>query len=125
MRPLNVVVAQSDSKHAEHLAASLHSHFRSVAVARSLEELRTAIPKHGARVAIVDLELVGLPDLEHLHQSFGGTSIVCTHRVADEEMWASALAAGATDMCSSTDVADIVHCTLRSLDQLAAAVKAA
>jgi DNA-binding NtrC family response regulator len=120
MRPLNVVVAQLDSKHAEHLAASLHGHFRSVSVARSLEELRAAIPKHGARVAIVDLELVGLPDLEHLHQSFGNTSIVCTHRVADEEMWASALAAGATDMCSTTDVDAIVHCTLRSLDTLAA-----
>lgn len=120
MRPLNVVVAQLDSKHAEHLAASLHGHFRSVAVARSLEELRDAIPKHGAQVAIVDLELVGLPDLEHLHHSFGNTSIVCTHRVADEDMWAAALAAGASDMCSSADVDGIVHCTLRNLDALAA-----
>lgn len=118
MKPLNVVVAQLDAKHAEHLAASLHGHFRSVAVARSLEELRDAIPKNHADVAIVDLELVGLPDLQNLHHSFGNTSIVCTHRVADEEMWASALAAGASDMCSSTDVDSIVHCTLRSLDRL-------
>ncbi|MFI5090566.1 MAG: hypothetical protein ACHP7P_10950 [Terriglobales bacterium] len=120
MRPLNVVVAQLDSKNAEHLAASLYGHFRSVAVARSLEELRDAIPNTNADVAIVDLELVGLPDLEHLHQTYRDTSIVCTHRCADEEMWASALAAGATDMCSSTDVDDIVYCTLRSLDALAA-----
>jgi len=68
----------------------------------------------------VDLELVGLPDLEHLHQAYRNTSIVCTHRVADEEMWASALAAGASDMCSSTDVDDIVYCTLRTLEALGA-----
>jgi DNA-binding NarL/FixJ family response regulator len=120
MRPLNVVVAQLDSKNAELLAASLYGHFRSVAVARSLEELRDAIPKHHADVAIVDLELVGLPALEDLHQHFGSTSIVCTHRVADEEMWASAMAAGASDMCSSTDVDDIVYSTLRGLDARAA-----
>lgn len=120
MRPLNIVVAQLDSKHAQHLAASLHGHFRSVAVARSLEELKDAIPKHRADVAIVDLELVGLPELEHLHQSFRATSIVCTHRVADEEMWASALAAGASDMCASGDVDGIVYCTLRSANMLSA-----
>jgi len=120
MRPLNVVVAQLDSKNAQHLAASLYGHFRSVAVARSLEELRDAIPKHHADVAIVDLELVGLPDLQDLHRTFRNTNIVCTHRVADEEMWASALAAGASDMCSSSDVDGIVYSTLRSLDTLAA-----
>lgn len=120
MKALNVVVAQLDSKHAEHLAASLHGHFRSVAVARSLEELSDAIPRNHADVAVVDLELVSLSDLENLHHSFGDTSIVCTHRIADEEMWASALAAGASDMCSSADVGDIVNCTLRSMDALAA-----
>lgn len=120
MKALNVVVAQLDSKHAEHLAASLHRHFRSVAVARSLEELSDAIPKNHADVAVVDLELVSLSDLKNLHHSFGDTSIVCTHRIADEEMWASALAAGASDMCSSADVDNIVNCTLRSMDALAA-----
>jgi DNA-binding NarL/FixJ family response regulator len=120
MRPLNVVVAQLDSKNAEHLAASLYGHFRSVAVARSLEELRDAIPTTHAGVAIVDLELVGLADVEDLHRAHRETSIVCTHRCADEEMWASALAAGATDMCSSTDVENIVYCTLRSVDAASA-----
>lgn len=120
MRPLNVVVAQLDSKNAERLAASLYGHFRTVAVARSLEELREAIPKHRADVAIVDLELMGLPALEDLHRTYRNTNIVCTHRVADEEMWASALAAGASDMCSSSDVDGIVYSTLRSLDTSAA-----
>jgi DNA-binding NarL/FixJ family response regulator len=116
MRPLNVVVAQSDSRQAERLAASLYNHFRSVAVARSLEELRDAIPKHRADAAIVDLELVSLPEIETLHDKFRNTAFVCTHRVADEEMWASALAAGASDMCSSADVNGIVNSTLHSLD---------
>lgn len=120
MKPLNVVVAQLDSKNAERLAASLYSHFRSVAVARSLEELRDAIPKHRADVAIVDLELVGLPEVEELHENYRNTEIVCTHRVADEEMWASALAAGASDMCASGDVRDIVCCALRSVNALGA-----
>jgi len=116
MRPLNVVVAQLDSKNAEHLAASLYGHFRSVAVARSVEELRDAIPATHADVAIVDLELVRLADLADLHRNCRDTIIVCTHRCADEEMWASALAAGATDMCPSTDVDGIVYCTLRTLE---------
>jgi len=120
MRPLNVVVAQLDSRNAERLAASLHTHFSSVAVARSLEELRDAIPKNHANVAIVDLELLGFPELEELHRRNHKTNIVCTHRVADEEMWAAALAAGATDMCSSTDLDGIVCCALRSLDALGA-----
>jgi len=120
MRHLNVVVAQLDSNNAQHLAASLYRQFESVVVARSLEELRDAIPRTRADVAIVDLELVGLADLEELHQTCRDTSILCTHRCADEEMWAAALAAGATDMCSSTDVDDIVYCTLRSLDAASA-----
>jgi DNA-binding NarL/FixJ family response regulator len=120
MKPLNVVVAQLDARNAERLAASLYDHFRSVAVARSLEELREAIPKNNADAAIVDLELIDLPDVERLHRVYRNTAIVCTHRCADEEMWAAALAAGAGDMCSSQDVNGIIRCTLRSLNALAA-----
>ena len=120
MRALNVVVAQLDARNAEHLAAALYDHFRSVAVARSLEELRDAIPKNHADAAIVDLELIGLSDLADLRQAYDTTTIVCTHRCADEEMWAAALAAGASDMCSSGNVDDIIRCTLRSLDALSA-----
>jgi len=120
MRPLNVIVAQLDARNAEHLAASLYDHFRSVAVARSLEELRDAIPKNHADAAIVDLELIDLPDVAELHSTYRKTTIVCTHRCADEEMWAAALAAGASDMCASGNVNDIIRCTLRSLNDLAA-----
>jgi DNA-binding NarL/FixJ family response regulator len=89
-----------------------------VAVAHSPEELEDAIPKHRAQAAIVDLEMIGLGSIEELRRRFPDTNIVCTHRVADEEMWASALDAGASDMCCSSDVDDVVHATLRSLDAL-------
>lgn len=121
MRPQNVVVAQSNPYNAEHLAASLYGHFRSVSVARSLEELRDAIPSQHADAAIVDLELVALSDVADLHQSYRDTTIVCTHRVADEEMWAAALAAGASDMCSSGNPDDVVRCILHSLNASAKA----
>src|ERR1700752_3335066 len=65
MKPLNVVIAQVDSKNAERLASTLHGHFDSVAVARSLEELCEAIPRNQADVAVVDLELVSLLELEN------------------------------------------------------------
>jgi hypothetical protein len=39
---------------------------------------------------------------------------VCTHRVADEEMWAAALNAGASDMCPAFDTKAIVLSAERS-----------
>lgn len=116
MKPLTAVVAQIDSKNAEVLAANLHNHFRSVSVARSLEELRAAIPKHRADVVVVDLEMADLSEIEHLHQEFEGTSIVCTHRLADEEMWTSAISAGASDVCSNADIRGIVLSVLRTVE---------
>ena len=120
MRPLNVVVAQLDPRNSDLLAASLNRHFRSVAVARSLDELRDAIPKHRAHAAVVDLEMTGFGSIEDLRRRYPNTNIVCTHRVADEEMWASALDAGASDVCCSNDVDAVVHATLRSLGALSA-----
>ncbi len=108
MKPLTVVVAQHDPKCAEALAASLNPHFRAVSVARSVDELRSAIPKHRADLAVVDLELAGLPDIAELHREFPQTVVVCTHRSPDEEMWPSVIEAGASDFCQTTDVRSIV-----------------
>lgn len=108
MKPLSVVVAQSNSKAAEMLAKSLDHHFRVVHVAGTLDELRLAVPRNRADVLIVDLELATLPDVRQLKREFSSTTIVCTHRLADERMWMDALAAGASDCCFSTDVRAIV-----------------
>jgi len=108
MKPLSIVVFQSDGRSAESLAHSLHNHFRVVNVARNLDELRRAIPTHRADVAIVDLELARLDEVQQLCRQFTNTSIVCTHRLADEKLWTMALAAGAVDCCASSDVRAIV-----------------
>jgi DNA-binding NarL/FixJ family response regulator len=108
MKPLSVVVAQSNSKTAEVLAKSLYNHFRVVHVADDLDELRHAIPKHRADVAIVDLELAALKEVQQLKREFVATRIICTHRLADEKMWTDALAVGAVDCCFASDVRAIV-----------------
>jgi DNA-binding NarL/FixJ family response regulator len=79
-----------------------------VNVARDVSELRHSIPRHRADVAIVDLELAGLNEVQQLRHEFAGTTIVCTHRLADEKMWTEALAAGAADCCYTSDVRAIV-----------------
>jgi DNA-binding NarL/FixJ family response regulator len=108
MKPLNVVVAQNDSSYAEVLAASLQNHFHVVAVAYDLNEVRSAIPKHRADVAVLDLEMATLPEIDALRREFPQVEIVCTHRLADENLWTQALAAGARDCCHPSDVRGIV-----------------
>lgn len=108
MKPLSVVVAQRNPKSAESLARSLQNHFRVVTIAGDIPELRHAIPRYRADVAIVDLELADLDNVHELLAEFPATSIVCTHRVADEKMWTEALSAGASDCCFSSDVRAIV-----------------
>lgn len=114
MQSLNVVVASNDPRAASQLAASLNAHFRNVSVARSLDEIRHAIPKNRAQLAIVDLELASVKDVERLAHEFGHTRIVCTHRIPDDEMWTSALAAGAIDCCPIDDAACIVAAVNRN-----------
>lgn len=108
MKPLSVVVAQRDSKTADFLAKSLYNHFRMVNTAGNLNDLINSIPRHHADVAIVDLELAGMDQVQQLRHQFSETTIVCTHRLADEKMWAEALAAGASDCCHASDVRAIV-----------------
>ncbi len=115
MQPLKIVVANHDSSVAAELAMSLDKHFRSVSVARSLDEVRTAIPRQKPELAVIDLETVSLHDVEKLHHDFKNVPIVCTHRLPDEEMWTEALAAGAIDVCQSNDVGSILMAVRRNL----------
>lgn len=117
MQPLNVVIASTDSQAASQLAESLLGHFRSIAVARSIDEVRHAIPKHRANLAIVDLEMANFKDVAKLCSDFGQTQVVCTHRIPDEEMWAEALTAGAIDCCQNADVAGILDAVRRNVLQ--------
>ena len=115
MQILNVVVAISDPKAAADLATKLNPHFQSVAVAHTADEARHAIPKNRAQLAVVDLETISLPEVEQLCHDFRNTSVVCTHRLADEELWSHALEAGAIDCCFPQDVGSILQAVNRNL----------
>lgn len=115
MNRLNVVIASRDTSVASRLAESLNGQFRSVSIAHSVDEVRHAIPRNRAQVAIVDLETADLEQVKDLCAEFGQTQVVCTHRIPDEEMWAEALAAGAIDCCHNADVAGIMDAVRRNV----------
>jgi DNA-binding NarL/FixJ family response regulator len=114
MQPLNVVVLQSNAEVAENLQSSLQSYFNFIHLARNLGEVKAAIPKYRAQVVILDLELVPRSEVEWMRREFPGICLVCTHRLADEEMWTEMVGAGASDLCFSADSQAIVSAALRS-----------
>jgi DNA-binding NarL/FixJ family response regulator len=113
MQSSNLVLLHSDARIVPSLVASLRSWFRSVQPVKSVDELRTSIAKHQAAVAILDMEIASISDVEHLAREFPGVCFVCTHRLADEAMWAAALSAGAADICLSNDLTGIVTAAAR------------
>ena len=112
---LSVVVLQKDPAIAQSLAAGLRSLFQSVHVAGSDRELRDLVAQNLPEVAVLDVEGLQFADVEKLHRDFPSLSILCTHRVPDEEMWMAALEAGAVDVCPSYDVQAILASILRSV----------
>jgi DNA-binding response OmpR family regulator len=113
MKLLNLALLQTDARISKSLAAQLYKHFHSIHVAQTVEQLRELIVRHRADVAIVDIEVASLPEIQRLHRDFANTCIVCTHRLADEEMWTAAIDAGATDVCSALDTRGIVMAATR------------
>lgn len=124
MQPLNVIVAQADCVAAEHLAASLHKHFRSVAVARDVDEVRRCISRVAADAIVLDLELSSMEELRQLCAEFARVSVVCTHRVPDETMWMKVMENGAVDCCARNDLGSIVR-ALSKGDRFADSARAA
>jgi DNA-binding NarL/FixJ family response regulator len=108
MRPINVVLAYHDPLSAERLAAVLRNQFRSLVVAKSPDEVSSAVARLRAPFAVVDLELIGMAELKQLCAQFPSTAFVCIHRLADDRMWTEALAMGAVDCCHSSDVHGIL-----------------
>jgi DNA-binding NtrC family response regulator len=113
MQASTIVVFQGDSRVAQELADILSGHFSCVRVAESWNELKRAIERYRADVAILDVEALPVAEVQRLHREYPGLSIVCTHRVADEEMWTTMLNAGASDMCPTCDVAGILFSAKR------------
>jgi DNA-binding response OmpR family regulator len=109
MQSPTVVLLQGDATVAQSLVAALSQTFSSVQRVQSVIELRNRIAKNRAEVAILDIESASLSEVEHLLRDFPAAYIVCTHRVADEEMWTAGLRAGAADVCPANDVVGIVR----------------
>jgi len=63
---------------------------------------------------VLDVETAGSNVVELLHREFPGLSIVCTHRLADDELWTDALNRGAADMCVTGNADDIVRSVIRN-----------
>jgi DNA-binding NarL/FixJ family response regulator len=105
---LNLIVAQHDPESAEILAVKLQDHFKGVSLAHDLKELQQSIVKNRADVAVIDLEMVSISEVDSLLREFNDLEIVCTHRVADEQLWSAALGVGAADCCHPSDVRGIV-----------------
>ena len=111
----SVVVLESDPKTAQSLAGGLRSHFHSVYLTCSRDELRAQLTQNLPEVVVLDIESSRLTDVASLHDEFPALPIVCTHRVPDEEMWMAALQAGASDVCAASDVDNVLTSVLRSV----------
>lgn len=108
MQYSSVIVLQRDGGAAQAIVASLCHSFTQVRAVRTLDELRANIISHRADSVVLDMEVASLKALQRLTREFPQTTIVCTHRVADEELWASALRAGAADVCAPNDTRAVV-----------------
>ncbi len=121
MEPLNVVLYQHDAGTAQALAANLSQHFPSVHLTRNREEIRPAIARYRAEALILDVEGSDARELEGLHNEFPGLYIVCTHRLANDELWTEALNQGAADLCVPWNTVDVVRSLTRERARRAAA----
>lgn len=112
MLSLNVVLAQHDPASTNALLNNLRGQCRAVAVSKK-DEIRQEILKSRAEVAVLDLEMFSLPEVKTICDEFKNVSVVCTHRLADEEIWTEVMNAGADDCCLPTDVNGILFAVRR------------
>ena len=114
MKSQGVVLLQGDPGIAQSLLTSLSHKFTSVRSVRSVEELRNSVARDRTEVAILDMEDASIQAIRELSRDFPHLSIVCTHRLADEEMWTAALSAGAADICPANDTLGILMAAQRT-----------
>jgi hypothetical protein len=114
MEPLNVVLYQEDAAAAEKLAVSLSQYFPSIHLTRHRKEVRPAVARYHAEVLVLDVETSEDRELEHLIGEFPGLYIVCTHRLASDELWTEVLTQGAHDMCVPWNTEDVVRSVTRA-----------
>lgn len=112
MLSLNVVLAQQDPHTASTLLNNLRGQCRAVSLAEKAQ-IRQALLKARAQVAVLDLEMFDLKEVEQICNEFKHVSVVCTHRLADETIWTQVMDAGAADCCLPHDVNGILFAVRR------------
>ncbi len=115
MEPLSLALLQKDHRVARFLSGQLCHHFHAIHIVRSAAELSDCVIRFRPDVVVVDMEAATLADVEQLHREFSNLCIVCTHRIADEEMWTAAMEAGADDICFANDTRSIIIAATRSV----------
>jgi len=108
MKQSSVVLLQSDARVTQSLIHSFANRTYSLHSARSLDELRNSIIREHADVVVLDMEMAPISEVENLSHRFPKMRIICTHRLADEKMWTTALGAGAADVVPSSDTRSIL-----------------
>jgi DNA-binding response OmpR family regulator len=121
MKSSVVVLLQGDAKVTNFLVTRLSPFFYKVSVLGSLDELRATASAESPDVALVDLEIVSMSEIERLCAALPTARIICNHRLADEKMWAAALGAGADDCVPSSDMRGLLDSSLRSIKRAMAA----
>lgn len=111
----SAVILQSDRATSECLRAAMSQEFDAVYVAASIADLRHAVAKRRAHVAVLDLEIASDIEVQQLGREFPELCLVCNHRLPDEQMWMSVLQAGAADLCSSSDSVAILKTALKNV----------
>src|SRR5258708_867498 len=109
MEPLNIVLYQNDAEIAERLATSLARYFPSIYLTHNREEIRPTLKRYRAEVLVLDVETSENRDLERLHREFPNLYIVCTHRLASDQLWTETINQGAADLCVPSNTDDVVR----------------
>jgi DNA-binding response OmpR family regulator len=121
MKPCSVVLLEQDARIARALVLSLQNHFDTIRVATSCVDLREEVAKQRATLVILDIESACFGEIQKLREEFPHLAIVCTHRLADEQMWADVLDAGASDLCGAFDLASIVRSAVGQMQHVQSA----
>ena len=123
MSDSNLVVLQSDADIERLLVAALTDHAKQVHATRCMAQLRHEVTQTRARIVVLDMEAVSIAEIEEFVRDFPFVTLVCNHRLADDDVWKAAMNAGAEDCYASRDTRGILNAvgvsTRRSLQAAA------
>jgi hypothetical protein len=82
-----------------------------------MAQLRDEVAQTQAKAVVLDMEAVSLAEIQQFVQDFPFVTLVCNHRLADDEVWKTAMNAGADDCYDSRDTRGISTAVSTSSDR--------